>query len=135
MDVQIGLGDKAQFHRVRVEFVQNTADHPQIHANTGILNNACHVCLSRKHPSDFRLSNKNRDGEGECECDYPMRDPLQQYDRSKAYTSALYDSLLGAPRSDKVKLEEQLSQIHGRPGEIETYLVFENLLNQGKYFF
>ena len=40
-------------------------------------------------------------------CDYPMRDPLQQYDRSKAYTSALYDSLLGAPRSVKVKLEEQ----------------------------
>ena len=103
---------------------------------SGILNNACHVCLS-KNPSDFRLSSKNRDGdgEGECECDYPMRDPLQQYDRSKAYTSALYDSLLGAPRSDKVKLEEQLSQIHGRPGEIETYLVFENLINQGKYFF
>jgi hypothetical protein len=42
---------------------------------------------------------------------------------------------LGAPRSDKVKLEEQLSQIHGRPGEIETYLVFENLINQGKYVF
>ena len=66
MDVQIGLGDKAQFHRVRVEFVQNTADHPQIHANTGILNNACHVCLS-KHPSDFRPSSKNMDGEGESE--------------------------------------------------------------------
>ena len=75
MDVQIGLGDKAQFHRVRVEFVQNTADHPQIHANTGILNNACHVCLS-KHPSDFRPSSKNRDGEGESELRLSTERPI-----------------------------------------------------------
>ena len=96
------LGDKAQFHRVRVEFVQNKADHPQIHANTGILNNACHdiLLISDQAVKTWMVKAK-------VNCDYPMRDSLQQYDRSKAYTSALYDSLLGAPRSVKVKLEEQ----------------------------
>ena len=43
-DVQIGIGTTAEFHRVYFVFTNFTGDHPQIHENTGIKSNACHIC-------------------------------------------------------------------------------------------
>ena len=45
-EFQVGLGASAKFYRVYFEFMQLTGDHPQVHTNTGRMNNACHVCKS-----------------------------------------------------------------------------------------
>ena len=127
-DVQIGLGEGTQFHRIHIEIVQNTGDHPQIHNNTGIMTNACHVCL-KEHPFDFRINNQNRDGDGLCESDEAMRDPLYQYATSKAYTKALFDAMLGNKNKEKKLLEKELKTIHGRPGEIESNLCSVRKIN------
>jgi hypothetical protein len=78
-DVQIGLGRHSQFHRVHFVFANLIGDHPQIHHNTGIKNNACHVCFN-KYPFDFVISNRRRDGTGNCSKEVVFRDPMAQYD-------------------------------------------------------
>ena len=84
-DVQIGLGNSAEFHRVVFVCTNCIGDHPQVHEMTGVKTNACHVCVNM-HPFNFAVSDKNRDGVGTFDSSYELRNPVAQYNSASKHS-------------------------------------------------
>jgi hypothetical protein len=153
-DVQIGLGEDAEFHKVYFVFTNFNGDHPQIHDLTGVKTHACHVCFNM-HPFNFPINDRNRDGVGSAShFMHITRNPLHQYNGAAKHASISIEVLKNQcklktnsqlskeekkdvnatlkKQKEKLKVaKENLDRLDSRSGDITPYLFFKDLITSG----
>ena len=140
-DVQVGVGNEAQFHKVHVVFTNFIGDHPQMHALGGVSKTGCMMCMKDDfsnfcvHVGDDVVLLTDEDA-------YHDRHAGTQYNRCFHLYHAMRDFInrvdgYNTPlkRQERIDAIKKAKGYHAQSGVVKPLLIFKSICAGGKVQF